>query len=370
MVQTPEPAAKKPKGDIPKIGTHNGTFHCDEALACFQLKLLPEYHNAEIVRSRDESVLSTCDVVVDVGGKHDPESLRFDHHQKSFTAGLSTLRPGKKWTTRLSSAGLVFNHFGHRIISQVLDCPVEDPRVEIIFDKVYENLIEEIDAMDNGVDICEGTPRYRITTNLSSRVRRLNPPWTDKDTNTDDVFPKAMQMTGEEFLDRIHYYGELWWPAREMLLKVVEARFQVGSFQAMSSLRLENWSYSKRLSQVDKSGKIMEMSSGGFPWKEHFFDLEEQGIIPKNELFFVIFTDTAGMWRVQAIPVSADSYSSRLPLLAEWRGVFNPELEEKSGLPGIKFVHATGFIGGHETREGAIAMAKKTLASQPETDKK
>ena len=41
----------------------------------------------------------------------------------------------------------------------------------------------------------------------------------------------------------------------------------------------------------------------------------------------------------------------------------------KSGLPGIKFVHASGFIGGHETREGAIAMAKKTLASQPETDK-
>ena len=50
MVQTPEPATKKPKGDIPRIGTHNGTFHCDEALACFQLKLLPEFHNAEIIR--------------------------------------------------------------------------------------------------------------------------------------------------------------------------------------------------------------------------------------------------------------------------------------------------------------------------------
>lgn len=27
----------------PRIGTHGGTFHCDEALACFLLKLLPPY---------------------------------------------------------------------------------------------------------------------------------------------------------------------------------------------------------------------------------------------------------------------------------------------------------------------------------------
>lgn len=42
---------------IKKIGTHNGMFHCDEALACFMLKLLPEYKDAEIVRSRDPKVL-------------------------------------------------------------------------------------------------------------------------------------------------------------------------------------------------------------------------------------------------------------------------------------------------------------------------
>lgn len=31
-----------------KIGTHNGTFHCDEVLACFFLRQVPEYK----VRSR------------------------------------------------------------------------------------------------------------------------------------------------------------------------------------------------------------------------------------------------------------------------------------------------------------------------------
>lgn len=33
-----------------KIGTHDGCFHCDEALACFMLKILPRYKDAIIVR--------------------------------------------------------------------------------------------------------------------------------------------------------------------------------------------------------------------------------------------------------------------------------------------------------------------------------
>ena len=97
-------------------GTHNGRFHCDEVLACYMLKLLPEYRDAEIVRTRDPKVgrscpchciaccmllscsvlcsvcpwyaspscqlLETCDVVVDVGGIYDPSVHRYDHHQR------------------------------------------------------------------------------------------------------------------------------------------------------------------------------------------------------------------------------------------------------------------------------------------------
>ena len=47
---TTESATKKQCMEPKKIGTHNGTFHCDEVLACFMLKQLPEYKNAEIVR--------------------------------------------------------------------------------------------------------------------------------------------------------------------------------------------------------------------------------------------------------------------------------------------------------------------------------
>lgn len=36
------PAEKKAKTSA-TIGTHDGTFHCDEALACYLLKRLPQY---------------------------------------------------------------------------------------------------------------------------------------------------------------------------------------------------------------------------------------------------------------------------------------------------------------------------------------
>ena len=67
---------------IPKIGTHNGKFHCDEVLACYMLKVLPEYREATIVRSRDPQVLDECDIVVDVGAVYDHDKLRYDHHQR------------------------------------------------------------------------------------------------------------------------------------------------------------------------------------------------------------------------------------------------------------------------------------------------
>ena len=60
-----------------------------------------------------------------------------------------------------------------RILSQLLHTKTEDELVQVLFKKIYENLMEEIDAVDNGIDVwSEGTPRYLITTTLSQRVGR------------------------------------------------------------------------------------------------------------------------------------------------------------------------------------------------------
>ena len=66
----------------------------------------------------------------------------------------------KKWTTKLSSAGLVYLHFGKTLLSQLLGDKADESLVETIYDKLYDNFVEEIDAVDNGINQYDGEPRY------------------------------------------------------------------------------------------------------------------------------------------------------------------------------------------------------------------
>lgn len=72
---------------------------------------------------------------------------------------MKTLNPNKPWVTKLSSAGLVYLHFGQRVISQILKTKEEDDATHKIYDKIYENFVQEIDAIDNGISQCDGEPR-------------------------------------------------------------------------------------------------------------------------------------------------------------------------------------------------------------------
>lgn len=42
-------------------------------------------------------------------------------------------------------------------------------------------------------------------------------------------------------------------------------------------------------------------------------------------------------------------------------GVRDEELDKVSGIKGCVFVHASGFIGGNKTFEGALEMARKAV---------
>ena len=135
--------------------------------------------------------------------------------------------PGKPFDTKLSSAGLIYVHFGKRLIAQIIEKPAADPLVEKIFDKVYEKFMEEVDANDNGIATHEGPARYAVTTTIASRVANLRPHWNDPDQDTDKGFYKAMEMVYPEFEDRIIFYNKVWWPAREIVSKALENRFSV-----------------------------------------------------------------------------------------------------------------------------------------------
>ena len=113
---------------------------------------------------------------------------------------------------------------------------------------------------------------------------------------------------------------------------------------------------------VHPSGEVILLETT-CPWKAHLMELEEERGIA-GSVKYALFTDRSGAWRIQAVPISPDSFQSRLPLPEPWRGVRDAELDAKAelGVDGAIFVHASGFIGGHKTYEGVVAMANKALA--------
>ena len=61
-----------------KIGVHSGYYHLDELMALSIVSLVEDKLN--IIRTREEDILESCDFRIDVGNKYDPETGDFDHH--------------------------------------------------------------------------------------------------------------------------------------------------------------------------------------------------------------------------------------------------------------------------------------------------
>lgn len=148
-----------------------------------------------------------------------------------------------------------------------------------------------------------------------------------------------MKVVGEHFDDRLNYFISSWIPARSIVESAFNERFK-----------------------AHESGEILVFSNGGCPWKEHLTELEEEEGVG-DLVKFVLFTDQHGNWRVRSVPKEVNSFESRIPLHKDWRGLRDDELSKVSGIDSCIFVHASGFIGGNKTYEGAIQMALKTLKS-------
>ncbi|XP_061358179.1 uncharacterized protein LOC133302429 [Gastrolobium bilobum] len=323
--------------DAKRVGTHSGTFHCDEALACFMLRLSKHFSGAHIVRTRDPKVLESLDAVVDVGGVYDPLPHRYDHHQRGFDQVL-----GYGFATKLSSAGLVYKHFGLEIIAKVLGLAEGHPHVHQLYPAIYRNFVEAIDAMDNGVNQYElnEPPKYVINTSLSSRIKRLNLDWMDSDQSSDrenEAFHQAMALAGGEFLENVNYYAKSWLPARSIVMECLAAR-----------------------KTIDSSGEIIKLNRS-CPWKLHIHELEEEMKINPSIKYVLYPDDRSENWRLQAVGISPVRFESRKPLPYLWRGLENDKLSEVAGIPGCTFVHMSGFIGGNKSYDGALAMARASL---------
>lgn len=326
---------KKAKMSLKQICTHSGSFHADEALAVYMLRLLPQWKDSKIVRSRNPEDWEASDIVVDVGGKYDNGVKFFDHHQRGFSETFND-----KYKTKLSSAGLVYKHFGKEIIKE-LGPGLNEDQVELLYDRVYSQFIESLDANDNGIDQFDTDVEPRFSAKaitLPSIISRFNPEWNKESSDETyyNQFLKASGYIGTVFFDLVSGYINSWLPAKSLVIDAVKNRFN-----------------------IDASGKIIELAEF-CPWKEHLFQVEREMNI-ENTIEFVIFPDTSGSYRVSTVPITSTSFDFRKGLPEPLRGLRDEVLSEKSGLSGCVFIHAAGFIGGAKPRDSAIGLAKMSL---------
>lgn len=330
-----DPKRQKLETPTMRICTHLGLFHADEALAVYMLRLLPKFQGASLVRLRKLEDWEASDIVVDVGGKYDGGHKWFDHHQREFNETFSL-----SFATKLSSAGLIYKHFGQDIIQEVLK--LEKPStVDMLYKKVYKEFIEAVDANDNGINNYPSDVEKKYNDKyltLPAIVSQLNPRWninpTDKDF--DEAFEKASELMGTCFLNLLKGYGESWLPARDIVEAAFDTRYD-----------------------VHPSGEIIILEQF-CPWKEHLYAIEKEKSA-QGAIKFVLFADLSSKWRISTVSVTSTSFEFRFGLPEPWRGVRDEELSKLTGVDGCIFVHAAGFIGGCETKEGTLQLAKLAL---------
>src|SRR3989344_1960572 len=151
--------------------THNGSFHADDVFACAALSFVLGCEGVpfEIIRTRDEDIITKADYVFDVGGIYDAEQNRFDHHQPG---GAGKRSNGIEY----SSLGLVWNKFGEKLAGSV--------RAREVIEK---RLCAPIDAWDNGFDLVinknEIKPYY-----IQNIFFSMYPTWKEESLNIDKMF--------------------------------------------------------------------------------------------------------------------------------------------------------------------------------------
>jgi uncharacterized UPF0160 family protein len=258
--------------------------------------------------------------------------IQHTHTQREFNETFS-----EEYKTKLSSAGLVYKHFGKEIIGNICK-ETDDAVLELVYQRIYKNFVHALDCVDNGVDRYprDVQPYYVETTTLASRIGRLNSKDRGNDALQMTQFKVAMEVAGSEFVQAVEITYNDWLPGRRVVETALQKRFE-----------------------VHPSGELVR-----FPepvgWKSHIYQLESDLEIA-TPIKYVLYESGPGDFRVQCVSASSTSFENRLSLPEPWRGVRDEALNTLSGVPQCTFVHASGFIGGNKTAEGALAMAIKAL---------
>lgn len=282
------------------IATHNGNFHADDVFSIAALKNVFPVFN--LVRTRDLEVIGKADVVIDVGGIYDPETGRFDHHQRG---GAGERENGIPY----SSFGLVWKKYGLEICGGNQD----------VANSVDSSLVSTIDAIDCGH--AEGVSKG---ISLSQTISMFNPTW-EEESHYDVCFDEAVAFASR-----------------------VLTRFIASASGGISAKSI----VAKAIEQAeDPRVIVLEQYT---PWKRTVHALSEDAL-------FMVYPSDSGQWRIQTVPVEPGSFENRKSLPKAWAGLSDKALQDVTQLDDAMFCHNGLFIGGAASFESTMKMAAMAL---------
>jgi len=282
------------------IVTHNGNFHADDVFSIAALKCV--FSAFKLVRTRDLELIGKADVVVDVGGEYDPDTGRFDHHQRGGAGERENGIP-------FSSFGLIWQKYGVDI------CEGN----EAVANAVDKGLVSTIDAIDCGYGegVSEGI-------SLSHTISMFNPTWQE-DAHFDTCFDEAVDFASR-VLARFIASANGGISAKDIVAKAIE-------------------------SAEDPRVIVLEKYT---PWKRTVHALSEEAL-------YMVYPSQTGQWRIQTVPVEVGSFENRKSLPEQWAGLSDNELKEVTGIDDAMFCHNGLFIAGAESFESTMKMAAMAL---------
>ncbi len=287
-----------------KVITHSGPFHADDVFAVASLQLHFGQENTEVTRTRDEAIMATGDIVVDVGAIYDPVRQRFDHHQVGA--------PMRDNGIPYAGFGLIWKHYGEQICNS-----------KTVAESVEKSLVFSIDAADNGVSLYQTTEIGVSPTTVSDIVSLFNP-IEGTTTDQDQAFLKAVDF------------------ARDILGKAIA--------RAKAKELMKEIAYSVYQSSNDKELLIFDVP------------MSKSLLIEYPEVKFIVSPDNPASsqnWIATAIQAEHGSFALRQRFPEEWGGLRDDELAKVSGITDAVFCHKAGFLFVSKTREGALAAVEK-----------
>jgi uncharacterized UPF0160 family protein len=274
--------------------------------------ILKEIFEIELTRTRDEKILSKLDIVYDVGGGE------FDHHDMEKVYRDDGIP--------YAACGLIWRRFGREVIASK-DSSLREEDITSIFNYIDRNLIEGIDALDNGIWKTDGEIPIM---NISSIISGFNPLW-NSDKDEDEAFSEIVNIV------------------TPILKNVISQRISVIKSKTHVVKAYKN----RKIPQLLVLDRYC-------PYGDSLQEIDE-----KDEVLFVVYP-RKDSYAMQTVRGNNREDKKKLP--AAWAGKRDGELASITGVPDAVFCHSGRFIAVAVSQKGIMQLAKLAIEEPVEAE--